>query len=66
MTFDPTTATDRAPTAQELLTFYLEAGVDCALMDDPVDRLSGDDVAAARDAALPSTKTAPVPLVLRA
>jgi uracil-DNA glycosylase family 4 len=66
MTFDPTMAPDRAPTVQELLTFYLEAGVDCALMDDPVDRLSGDDVAAARDAALPSTKTAPVPLVLRA
>jgi uracil-DNA glycosylase family 4 len=59
-------APDRAPTVQELLTFYLEAGVDCALMDDPVDRLSGDDVAAARDAALPSTRTAPVPLVLRA
>jgi DNA polymerase len=59
-------APDRAPTVQELLTFYLEAGVDCALMDDPVDRLSDDDVAAARDAALPSARTAPVPLALRA
>ena len=66
MTFDPTMAPDRAPTVQELLTFYLEAGVDCALMDDPVDRLSDDDVAAARDAALPSARTAPVPLALRA
>jgi uracil-DNA glycosylase len=66
MTFDPTMAPDRAPTVQELLTFYLEAGVDCALMDDPVDRLSDDDVAAARDAAPPSARTAPAPLALRA
>jgi uracil-DNA glycosylase len=66
MTFDPTIVPDRAPTVQELLTFYLEAGVDCALMDDPVDRLSDDDVAAARDGALPSARTAPAPLALRA
>jgi uracil-DNA glycosylase len=66
MTFDPTMVPDRAPTVQELLTFYLEAGVDCALMDDPVDRLSDDDVAAARDGALPSARTAPAPLALRA
>jgi uracil-DNA glycosylase family 4 len=66
MTFDPPMAPDRAPTVQELLTFYLEAGVDCALMDDPVDRLSDDDVAATRDAALPSARTAPAPLALRA
>jgi uracil-DNA glycosylase len=31
---------ERAPTVHELLAFYLEAGVDCALSDDPVDRLS--------------------------
>ncbi|HEY0328522.1 MAG TPA: uracil-DNA glycosylase [Rhodopseudomonas sp.] len=27
------------PSARELLAFYLEAGVDCALMDEPVNRL---------------------------
>jgi DNA polymerase len=31
---------DRAPTAHELLAFYLEAGVDCALLDEPVNRLA--------------------------
>ena len=66
MPFDPTMAPDRAPTVQELLTFYLEAGVDCALMDDPVDRLSDDDVAATRDAAPPSARSTPAPLALRA
>jgi uracil-DNA glycosylase family 4 len=38
---------DRAPTVAELLTFYLEAGVDCALMDEPADRLSDATIAAA-------------------
>jgi DNA polymerase len=40
---------DRAPTVHELLAFYLEAGVDCALMDEPVNRMSDDSVAAPRD-----------------
>jgi uracil-DNA glycosylase family 4 len=40
---------DRAPTVHELLAFYLEAGVDCALMDEPVNRVSDDNVAALRD-----------------
>jgi uracil-DNA glycosylase len=31
---------DPAPTLRQLLAFYLEAGVDCALADDPVNRLS--------------------------
>lgn len=31
---------ERAPTARELLAFYLEAGVDCALSDEPVNWLS--------------------------
>jgi uracil-DNA glycosylase len=66
MTLDPTMTPDRAPTAQELLTFYLEAGVDCALMDEPVNRLSDDDAVTARDAAQPSGRTAPAPLALRA
>ena len=36
---------DRAPTVQQLLAFYLEAGVDCALTDEPVNRLSDPDIA---------------------
>ena len=40
---------DRAPTVHELLAFYLEAGVDCALMDEPVNRVSDDSVTAPRD-----------------
>src|SRR5580704_5602863 len=31
---------DPAPTVQQLLAFYLEAGVDCALTETPVDRLA--------------------------
>jgi uracil-DNA glycosylase family 4 len=36
---------DRAPTVQELLAFYLEAGVDCALLDEPVNWVAGESVA---------------------
>ena len=32
-----------APTVQQLLAFYLEAGVDCALAEEPVDRLAEPD-----------------------
>jgi DNA polymerase len=35
-----------APTVQQLLAFYLEAGVDCALTDEPVNRLAEPDTAA--------------------
>ena len=35
---------DRAPTIAQLLTFYLEAGVDCALTEEPVNRLSDADI----------------------
>ncbi|MET0968419.1 MAG: uracil-DNA glycosylase [Tardiphaga sp.] len=37
-------------TVAQLLAFYLEAGVDCALMDEPVNRLSDDTPPPARDA----------------
>jgi DNA polymerase len=40
---------DRAPTVHELLAFYLEAGVDCALMDEPVNRISDDSMASRRE-----------------
>jgi len=33
-----------APTVAQLLAFYLEAGVDCALVDEPVNRLLDDDI----------------------
>src|SRR5882672_9564597 len=43
---------DPAPNIHQLLAFYLEAGVDCALADEPVNRLADPDVAPApRDAA---------------
>ncbi len=32
-----------APNVRQLLAFYLEAGVDCALMEEPVDRLAEPD-----------------------
>jgi uracil-DNA glycosylase family 4 len=51
---------DRAPTVHELLAFYLEAGVDCALMDEPVNRVSDDSVAAPRNPPqAPPVRTAP-------
>jgi DNA polymerase len=40
-----------APTVQQLLAFYLEAGVDCALGDEPVDRLAEPDSVAVAAAA---------------
>lgn len=48
---------ERAPTVHELLAFYLEAGVDCALSDAPVDRLSEETVVEERPAA-PATRPA--------
>ena len=33
---------DPLPSLRELLAFYVEAGVDCALMDEPVNRLSDE------------------------
>lgn len=57
-----------APTVRELLAFYLEAGVDCALMEDPIDRLAELDAPpAAPRAAPPVEAPRPVaaPAVLR-
>src|ERR1700761_1551471 len=46
---------ERAPTVQQLLAFSHEAGVDCALSEEPVNRLADPDVMpAARDAASPT------------
>ena len=49
-----------APTVQQLLAFYLEAGVDCALADEPVDRLAEPD--AVLPAAPPREVVPPRPL----
>ena len=36
-----------APNIRQLLAFYLEAGVDCTLAEEPVDRLAEPDIPAA-------------------
>jgi hypothetical protein len=48
-----------APTVQQLLAFYLEAGVDCALGDDPVDRLAEPDAIAAAAGTVAPREVAP-------
>ena len=45
---------DPAPTVQQLLAFYLEAGVDCAVTDEPVNRMSDADVPVARTEVQPA------------
>ena len=53
---------ESAATIRQLLAFYLEAGVDCALAEDPVNRLSDPGLAAAAsEPALVRTMAAPVP-----
>src|SRR3954452_4057876 len=47
-----------ASNVRQLLAFYLEAGVDCALAEEPVDRLSEPDAPAAP---VPVRETAPPP-----
>jgi uracil-DNA glycosylase family 4 len=55
----PTLTHDPAPSLAQLLAFYLEAGVDCALMDEPLNRLEDIDTAPARPAADPAAGDAP-------
>jgi uracil-DNA glycosylase family 4 len=51
---------DSAPSVRQLLAFYLEAGVDCALTETPVNRLSDPDVAPGPpETALPEPVRAP-------
>jgi uracil-DNA glycosylase family 4 len=56
---------DPAPTVQQLLAFYLEAGVDCALAEEPANRLSDPDIAPAAGETIParSVKTEPAATV---
>ena len=60
---------DPAPTVQQLLAFYMEAGVDCALTEEPVNRLSDPDMipAAPRETAPPNpvNPTPPTPTQTR-
>jgi DNA polymerase len=60
----PAMTPESAPTVSQLLAFYLEVGVDCALAEASVNRLSGPDIIpAASDAALPKPvrTAAPIP-----
>ena len=50
---------DSAPNVQQLLGFYLEAGVDCALTEEPVNRLSDPDIVAAATALAMPVRTIP-------
>src|SRR6478609_2256927 len=43
-----------APTLQQLLAFYLEAGVDCALGEEPLNRLADPESAPLRSVAAPT------------
>jgi uracil-DNA glycosylase len=52
-------APDPAPTVQQLLAFYLEAGVDCALTDAPVNRLAEPDSVTMASTAAPVREVAP-------
>src|SRR3954471_12681179 len=51
---------DRAPTVRELLAFYLEAGVDCALTDEPVNRMSDGSIASGEQPQAPPLRVASV------
>lgn len=55
------------PSIRDLLAFYLEAGVDCALSDEPIDRLSeSQEAAAERPAPRPMLRAEiPAPAVPR-
>jgi len=49
---------DSAPTVQQLLAFYLEAGVDCALTETPVNRLADPEIVLNQLAPLKPVRTA--------
>ena len=60
---------ERAPTLRQLLAFYLEAGVDCALMDEPVNRLAEPDAvppAAAPGKSVPPARVREMPAAMPA
>ncbi len=52
---------DPAPTVQQLLAFYLEAGVDCALTEEPANRLTDPDFVPAPGVPSPNGPSPSVP-----
>jgi len=60
-------APDPAPNVAQLLAFYLEAGVDCAISEEPIDRLAEPDLAPApprETPAPPAARAMAAPAVL--
>jgi DNA polymerase len=62
MSQTPAASSEPVPTPHQLLAFYLEAGVDCALLDEPVNRLSDIDMVSVREPAEPLKRPALTPL----
>jgi len=54
---------DPVPNVQQLLAFYLEAGVDCALTEEPVNRLADPDAAPAVRETPPAQPVRPILLL---
>lgn len=66
MNASPTPTANPPPTVRELLAFYLEAGVDCALLEEPPNRLLDPEIAPS-PAAVPSppaNRPAPAPTTM--
>jgi DNA polymerase len=57
---------DPAPTIRQLLAFYLEAGVDCALAEEPVNHLADSDIAPAAGETAPPKQVRTAPAVIPA
>jgi uracil-DNA glycosylase len=57
---------ESAPTIRQLLAFYLEAGVDCALAEAPTDRLADPDLASASPEPAPAIAARTVPAAMPA
>jgi uracil-DNA glycosylase family 4 len=57
---------DPVPNVQQLLAFYLEAGVDCALDEEPVNRLADPDAAAPVREAAPAQPARTIPTAIAA
>ncbi len=56
---------DPVPTVRQLLAFYLEAGVDCTLAEEPTDRLAEQDVQPSAELSPPQpTRTIAAPAAL--
>src|ERR1700730_1752747 len=57
---------DPVPNVQQFLAFYLEAGVACALSEDPVNRLADPDVVAPLREAAPAQPARTIPMAVPA